>query len=207
MPVPMTGIDDFPASFDVPVDATDARDAASVGVPFEALADRTIWLKNRVQGQAISRVVDHSPIYADADWTRSTDDGVLLAIDNGVRKIGIPLHLPDGATLTGVHVYIDPAGSHAGLPSTKPAIQVTRIKVTDNTKTTLGSVTTDGSATVGAYEAPHAISVTGLSSVVDRTIYRYVVELANETGTNALANLAYLGTVVDYTLTTQKSDY
>ena len=40
------GQDQFPALLELPADNT-GRDAASTNVPLEALADRTVWLKNQ----------------------------------------------------------------------------------------------------------------------------------------------------------------
>ena len=114
--------------------------------------------------------------------------------------------LPNGATLNEVHVSINPANGHAGLPATKPAFILTSQDITTSTFTTIATGV-DGSSTAGGYDAIHYISATGLSVAIDRATKAYTVQLTGELGGNALANLVVYGAVkLVYTRTTVGED-
>jgi hypothetical protein len=117
--------------------------------------------------------------------------------------IYVPLDLPHGATLTSVVVYLHPAGAHGALPANMPKIRVSRVGI-GGTETVIGAETADGSALVVTYEAAHAISVSGLSEVIDRSASRYLVRLQAESGANFIAGCKFITalsvcTVTSYT--------
>lgn len=60
MPTPYSGIDNFPASYNIPAD-TDNADATSVNTGLEALGDRTTWLKNR-SGEMWLRTLNYTTV-------------------------------------------------------------------------------------------------------------------------------------------------
>lgn len=93
--------------------------------------------------------------------------------------------LPNGGTLTSITLRWQGAAGHGALP-TMPSIQLYRINE-DGTQTSLGSQA-DTSASVAAYEAVHVITLTGINHVIDRTQYRYVLQVTGETGGNFVAN-------------------
>lgn len=116
------------------------------------------------------------------------------------------IFLPNGAVLNEIHVSINPADAHAGLPATKPAFILTSQDITTSTFTTIATGV-DGSSTAGGYDAIHYISATGLSVAIDRATKAYAVQLTGEFGGNALVNLVVYGAVkLVYTRTTVGED-
>lgn len=114
--------------------------------------------------------------------------------------------LPNGCTLNEVHVSINPANAHAGVPATKPSFVLTSQDITTNTFTTIATGS-DGSSTAGGYDAIHYVSATGLSVAIDRATKAYTVQFSGEFGGNALANLVVYGAVkLVYTRTTIGED-
>jgi hypothetical protein len=80
-----------------------------------------------------------------------------------------------------------------------PAIVVGRSVIDPSTSTAAvhllsgSGVTTDGSATVGAFEAPHDINYQpDQNNVIDLSQYTYYAILFDEGGTNAAANFEWL---------------
>jgi hypothetical protein len=116
----------------------------------------------------------------------------------------IPLRVPHGATLTAVDVYIQGASGHAGLPSGMPLINLHTVAIDDN-EVSLGDIF-DSSASTAAFQAVHAITLSGLSHVVDRVNQRLVILLNSESGTNALVGARYIGSRVTYTTTAYDED-
>lgn len=106
------------------------------------------------------------------------------------------LRLPNGATLTGLSVYIQAAPAHAGLPANKPTCQLHKISASGTT-TQIGTTITDAPADTTAYQASHILgpsggagpTLSGLSEVIDNTTYVYRVSVSNESSTNALSGL------------------
>ena len=94
-----------------------------------------------------------------------------------------------GGTLNEVLLRWIGAGVHAAFPGGAPVMPVLYLHKVDlnGTPTFIGSQA-DTSATAGAYEAYHYISLTGLAEVIDIKTYRYVVTLSGETGGNFIAN-------------------
>lgn len=95
------------------------------------------------------------------------------------------LLLPHGQQLNAVTLRWKGAAGHGALP-TMPTVTLRRIDANGG-DTTLGSQT-DTSGNVGAYEATHDITVSGLTHTIDRTLYRYVLTMVGETGGNFVAN-------------------
>lgn len=93
--------------------------------------------------------------------------------------------LPAGGTLTAIHLRWAAAGGHGGLP-TLPSFGAFQVDQ-DGTTTSLGTGT-DPSATVGAYELVHDISLTGLTHTIDRPNTRYWLTVTGETGGFFVAN-------------------
>lgn len=158
--------------------AVASRSVTRVQQAFFASTDLSVWTVNQ---------------YGDAE--QQTNDTLNYAT--------CPLLLPHGATLTQVYVRVLPSAGHGGLPGTMPVVSVIRHAMPAHTS--LGSAT-DNSANVGAYEAVHNISVSGLSVSVDRSLYRYSVRLAGESGANFVAGMQAFAVVCTYTITSYDSD-
>jgi len=97
-------------------------------------------------------------------------------------QLWIPLRVEPGDELNTVTMTINGnaggGGGHAGLPSTMPTIAI----VANGTEL---DIATDASATLGAYENAHSVTVTHNDTVLDATYY---LRINGEAGANALAN-------------------
>jgi hypothetical protein len=109
--------------------------------------------------------------------------------------------IPDGATITGASVLIDPAAAHADLPATKPQILLAYQDVTGTAGFQTIASQTDAPANVGAYEAAHTLSITGQSFAYDAAIHKVVVRVRGEFGANAEDELKVRPPRVSFTIT------
>jgi hypothetical protein len=94
---------------------------------------------------------------------------------------------PRVGTLTSIALSVKGAGGHGGLPGTMPNISIYR-EVPGAGGSTLLGTQSDTSASTGAYETLHTITVAGLTEALTQTnLYRLVV--LGETGANAATGL------------------
>jgi hypothetical protein len=119
-------------------------------------------------------------------WTPSATTAGIVSAGTG-QGAAFEAQPPHGSTLTDVRVWILPAGGHAALPGTMPTITLATVHNAGGV-TTIGA-STDTSLNVTAYQNNHAIALTGLSHVVDRSAFRYVVFFAGEASANAVNGL------------------
>lgn len=129
------------------------------------------------------------PMRGDVNSLWTTSEGSCFQAADTSVETAIPIEPPDGATLTGATVRINPAGGHGALPATMPALRVVRRALATDTVTTLGAQKVDASGNVAAYEPAHELSVDAFSSVVDRATYAYELRIRGEGGTNFVAGL------------------
>lgn len=148
----------------------------------KTFADLTMSGTNKVKLAARSR-------------TRPAGNGVVIddvgaSLPTSSAAVGtdvavfIPLDPPDGSTITAFRVRIDPA-VHANLPGSMPQVALQTIAV-DGTVASLETVA-DTSPDAAAYSAAHNIEKLGISVVVDRSLYRYRLNLLTESGDNSAA--------------------
>lgn len=104
--------------------------------------------------------------------------------------------IPNGATLTSVSVFVQPA-THVAVPATRPVLSARLVNVTNNVATPLGS-TTDPNSTLAAYNAAHTITHT-VSQVVTGT-QLLMISFQGEEGANSLFSSAYasVGGIIVY---------
>jgi hypothetical protein len=220
MPHALADADSFAAAVTVP-DDTDAASAASVGLPFQNLADRSRYLKNRALGARggvlpvnlasplINSHHDYSagvhfvcpcagpltPIHG--CWTQ-TDVGNagLLAYDITSELFAAGL---EGAHVTAVTATIDgdlasATPPHAALPATMPIVRL-RVLTVATAAIATAFTASDPTAVVATYDASHSFSAVGDVIVVQG--FRYIVEFLGEAGGNAETGM----TLVDLTAT------
>ena len=103
---------------------------------------------------------------------------------------------PTGATITSITVFVAPA-THGTLPATKPVLSARLVNALNGAITSLGSVT-DPSATVGAYNLPHTITLTASAAVLATHIL--LVSIRGEEGVNGngSANYTDVGGILVY---------
>lgn len=122
--------------------------------------------------------------YAAGAWTNAVVGTVLM----------IPLAIPNGVTVTAVSVLIDPAGGHGALPAVMPSLAFRRRAIATGGATVIGTAT-DASANVAAYEPAHALTLSGLSEVIDTSIRDYHLFLTAESGANSAVGTVWYGGV------------
>ena len=112
--------------------------------------------------------------------------------------------LPHDNALATLVVRFQGASGHGAFPGGAPGVMPTMtLRAVDaDGETTLGTAT-DTSGTAGAYEAAHAITMSSISHVIDRELYRYVLTITAETGANFVANGKVLGLYCDVGITSQ----
>lgn len=108
--------------------------------------------------------------------------------------LAFELKIPNGATLTSVTIWLTGNG-HSFAPHSMPQLKVFQFSKL-GVLTQLGSTATDTSATPDGdptgYDAVHALTVSGLSTVIDRTANRYVAQVFAEGGTHAVVGSPYV---------------
>jgi hypothetical protein len=108
-----------------------------------------------------------------------------------------PECLPNGVTLTGVSQEFTGSASDVALPATLPTLNVYKVDKFGN-GTNLGAQL-DSSGTLGAYQAQHAVSVTGLSVTIDRSQFTYWAYVQPEASTNSHVGMLVCSPVVTFT--------
>lgn len=196
MPTVYSETDTYPEAVNIPSDG-DPPDASVWNTAFEALLDRTAFIRARTLGVAAAASVSRAlnGPYANISNRFELDSAGLGHQQTDVTDGG-GLRWVLGATdvegiVTQVSVYLDGDGGgadHAGvMPATKPKLKLWLLSLADGSYTQQGATTDDPSTTTGQYEAVHAITITGLSFQWDPDA-ALVVEVIGETGANSVAN-------------------
>lgn len=180
----LTETDTYTANVSVP-DAADARTAASVETPFQALTNRAKYLYTRLTKLAgfysdgtYQLDIVHAIALTLTTW--GWNDTQWASLSNSVN-LTIPIDasvLPHGATLTGFTARIDPGEARA---TTGNRVQFGAYKISSTgTWTLIGSGTYDDGTTNA-----QTVTKTGLTEVVDRTAYCYALRVTagNTAGT------------------------
>jgi|SRR5208337_3400500 len=133
-----------------------------------------------------------------ATWTVQLRSVIRFYLEGGgtTDLVAIPLDdiLQNGETLTTVALRFAISNNHAGgLPAVQPHFFIERYK-NDGTNSSAGSATL-AAGTISAYYdggADQVLSATGLTEVVDKTQYHYVLLLADESGINSEPDNQYV---------------
>ena len=112
--------------------------------------------------------------------------------------------LPNGATLNSVVVNVI-GNVTGGAPGTMPTLKAWKVHTQTGACTQLGATTTDVYVDEATFEASHVMSVAGLSEVVDRTAYDYLIEVTPASGANVNPGFSIFAPRVTFT-TTQMDD-
>jgi len=153
-----------------------------------------IQFKNAV---GITRTGYSQPVNQQGSWAMQATGFWTDTSTSGVLRI--PVDVPAGAVLKKVHVWIDPANGHAGVPTV--SIDLAKRVHATNTNTIVATQA-DTSASAGAYDALHKITLDlGAGHTISRASASYFVLLTGEGGGSALANLQYVGIDYDYEVT------
>lgn len=156
------------------------------------------------QTETITRAQPYKPVYG-SSWNVDSNGRITTTVNTAITA-HFDLDIPDGAILTAVEIWIDPANAHAGLPQNKPAVVFNQIEIEDN-NTSLLAGETDQSPDASSFDDPHAITLNASSTgalvptVIDNTKYYYRVKFTSESGTNALLGCSILGIKATYETT------
>jgi hypothetical protein len=105
-------------------------------------------------------------------------EGAFISPGSVPDMLAFAADIADGSTITTVSVQVQ-GNTPAHLPTDRPTLYLYRCDVTTGTETLIGSAI-DGSATGAAYVALHAITISGLSEVVNGATSVYVVRVEGE---------------------------
>ncbi|WP_437310007.1 hypothetical protein [Sorangium sp. So ce388] len=163
--------------------ATVSNDAT---VPI-TLADVTVTAAIKTNIGSITRVMPAYPTADDpAAWSIDLK-GIAEQATDDLAYIIYWLDIPHGATLTAVSVDVFGASGHSSLPTgtDRAHLEVGRV-ISPTGDVGLGDAY-DASASVGAYEGDHPITVSVAAHVVNRQTGRYYALVRGERGTNFVA--------------------
>lgn len=205
----ITELDQFDATVSYPSPGESVT-AASQLLPLQPLANRTRYIKNRIDlfdpvalagvpgisaGPLVFRVRLGAPYLADftTDWSKGAYVTYSQAsVATAVSIVFEPQFLPVGQ-ITDFKIGLShPVGGHGSLPATMPRfLLLKRAVAATGSPTTIADVT-DSSASVGAYEAYHEVAATGLTETLSVGNV-YILLINGEAGANSIAGLAIHG--------------
>jgi len=146
----------------------------------------------------LTRVCRHLPAFMTPSlWSIDTSGRVTCGTTAGDSAI-YDLDLPDGVTVDTIELTVI-GGGNVALPGVMPLFRLRRYVIASDTTIT-SSDAVDGSATVGAYNAIHTITMSGIGLSVSNSS-RWVVDFVSESGANAVVGFMILG--VKVTMTTR----
>lgn len=150
---------------------------------------------------SVTRVLRGMPFVVEADTDVDEYGRVVINTAAGT-VVKIPVEVPDGATLTALTLQVI-GGGNADLPAVIPLFRLRTLTIASNSTAT-SSAATDSSANVGIYNAQHAITLSGLSEVINNETKRYVIEFVSESGANATTGFVVIS--ASATITTAAPD-
>jgi hypothetical protein len=218
------GQGEFP-DIQIPDDGDD-RDAQSAGVGLEGLTDRSVWLQRRMvngleggiyNGPLVfgniaatneykyiprfyTRVITEPPSSRTTTWVQDSNFSLWKTSNNLANDLTQYFGVPDGVTVTNIKVYFKGGSGHTNgnPPSSLPILLVGKVNVTTGVLTTFGTVS-DTFTTASSYQTTHPITFTfSTGELVDKSLFRYVVFIFGEGGTNALSDATYFGATITY---------
>jgi hypothetical protein len=195
----LTEADAFTGSVTVP-DGGDARTAASVETPFQALTNRTNYMLLRALGVKTESFlgVALNPILAVGFGVGNGPGGGIGQVQNTINgSVVIPLPVFDPILkLKSLTVKYRAATGHGALPGSQPAVSAVRI-ATDGASSALGTLTQDAAGSVAAYEAAagRTLVLAGLPHTYVANNNYYVV-FAGEGVSNFITGLHLISIVI-----------
>ena len=157
-----------------------------------------------VDGLTVLEQWDGVPLFVESGWGGVVaSSGAFVQTDvSTAHRLWLPLHLRAGDVLTQCRVRLDGgfgAGHGGGFPpATMPTAEVIRRNAETGVGTSIAGPTSDSSASAGAYDVPHDLTLGSISET--STGQPYAVIIRGEAGANAIANtLIVCG--VEFTIT------
>ena len=100
------------------------------------------------------------------------------------------LAFPNGSTLTAFTVYHNRTNTGT-LPTTRLQVGIKKVALSTGIVSDVVALTEDPEAVLANYEAHHAITISGLSEVIDNTAFKYYLNLAGEIDPNGATTTVY----------------
>lgn len=129
---------------------------------------------------------------AAAEWDGIFSPTYLLENDANNHGLAITLNVRPGSILHGADVYIKGYMSGATMPTTRAKVSLAKINLSTGVATTIVGPTDDATASRAAYEATHAVSVSGANEIVSSE-YRYIISFSSGSGGNKLGGTEVYG--------------
>jgi hypothetical protein len=189
----------FTSPLQVPND-TEAANQASLLLFAQGLANRSLFLRQRIPGIADTYNITHA-LAAMAMVGFAYENTALVPLSiyqssiSGSPRVFIPLAgLPATGRISQVRIDVGGAlnTSHVSLPATMPFINLVYQPVTSGAMPVSLGTQADTSASASAYNAPHAITLTLGTPHTIRTDSSYYLIVNGELGAGALENEFYI---------------
>lgn len=197
MSAALVEVSEFTTSVVVPEDG-DPRDAASVEVPFQALTNRALFLRNHTPGAAEFYELDVPLGPASDPTTFAFQNGPFGLSQSSTStpfhfvQLALPYDLSGGwaAKIAEIKAYFLPAGGHGGLPASQPEITLWRQPRTGSGSGVSVQAQQLAAGSVGAYETAQTITmVLGGSGHTILNDHVYWVSFEGESGANSATGL------------------
>lgn len=202
-----------PTGYTIPSDG-DAKSAASVNVPLQALMDGVAYINgDKHPSIAIDYAQPMRINFVSAQFSVNSASIIQQATTGG--QLSLELAIPQDATIQSVTLRVKGATGHGATLTgvTVPTATVKRLNLSNATTTTIAGPTNDPSTTNTAYEVIHDIIVNCSNELVSRgqphnpaasgTQSRYFVEMTGEAGGSFIAGLLLYGVTVQFTMITR----
>ncbi len=180
----------------------DALNGANFLTMMQGAANRAAYLRKRIHGATVGDPIRFPLIVLPVTgasagkwgWMAAGSAGALFQND---VTTNYPLYLelthPKDVTLTTITAVLCGAAGHGALPSPMPKLWLYRQDPGSSGAPTLVGSMLDASASTGAYQVPHAVTISGLSeNLTHDGGQRYFVKIDGEGNTNGVIGLGLL---------------
>lgn len=158
--------------------------------------------------RSITRAIPLPGAYAQTVWAFDTANLMWQTSANTASLLAIPLHLPHGATLTALSATYRGGSGHGGtMPGNKPELTLINMPVGATSGSVIGTVV-DPTVSAATFETAHAITLSGLSHVVNNTTNAYFAWVKSESaGAGTATSGAYLASLTATCTVTSQSEW
>lgn len=186
-------------SFSLTRSDSNAGDVETYNTPTKDIVNHVAWLQDQVSPATAAAAVRVNATVAALMTNFVFNVTPPIFGQSSVASEGtliLPITLTQSSTarlfVTEIGCRIKPIGGHVGLPATLPSLRLrTKSSATLATAAFTWTTATDAPLSVGAYEAEHNLSLTGLSlncGILD-SLYGVFLDFRGEAGANSIAGL------------------
>jgi hypothetical protein len=172
-----------------------ATTSAVTMADFTLTGTNKVKLVSRTYTRKIGAIMERA---IPTDWDSVVGAGGIFETSSVVGAQGFfPIRLPSGAIISSIRLYIAPA-MHVNLPASMPIIQLVSVS---NGASTLIATQTDPSTTVAAYNAYHAIQLSGLGYTVNNNNESLRLLIITELGAGSVSDCQVWDAEVTFSVT------